>query len=290
MTVPRIGIAGASDERVLGAARKLVAGGRVCPVLVGAAPELPGVPGLLPEPGQSDVDALAELVGRGEVAAGVAGTVATSASVIRTGIRRLAPRGLVTGCFAIRHVEGWKTYADCSVIPAPTSEQLAEIGEAAADHHAHLFGEPARVAMLSFSTDGSAEHPDVLKVREATRLLRARRPELQLAGEVQFDVAVDGATGRRKLPGSDVAGRANVLIFPDLDAGNIAYKVAERVGRARALGSFVLNLSRPWVDLSRGCAEADIVDTVLLLADALRRSVPHGTGRDAALATVEESP
>lgn len=267
MTV-RIGIADAEDPRVLDAARVLRSDGHVEPVLVvrtghyladDMAPF--GADG-----GEAPLETLAQMVRDGFVGAGVAGSLSASAHVIRAGIKGLPRRGLATGCFAIVVDGRTSTYADCSVVPVPDAVQLSMIAEVAADHHRTMFGEEPRLAMLSFSTAGSAQHPDIDKVREATRLLRERRPDLQVDGEMQFDVAVDMEVGQRKMPGSPVAGRANVLIFPTLEAGNIAYKVAERIGGARALGSFVLNLARPWVDLSRGCTTDDIVETVRLVA------------------------
>lgn len=271
MTV-RIGLADARDPRVIEAAARLAAAGTVVPVLVGAGEVNPpeGVELAVPAADVSDVEHLALLVADDRVAAGVAGSMTASADVLRAGIRRLRRPGapLVSGCFAIGRAGAWTTYADCVVVPAPDAAQLAQIAVSAADHHARTFDEEARVAMLSYSTAGSATHPRVALVQEATRLLREARPDLRVVGEVQFDVAVDPAVAARKAPTSDVAGVANVLVFPSLEAANIAYKVAERVGGATALGSFVLGLDRPWVDLSRGCSADDIVATVSLLARA----------------------
>ena len=265
MTV-RVGLADGQDPRVQEAARRLAAGGEVTPVLVGAdLPDLPGVDQIVPPAETSAVEHLAGMLEGSGLVAGVGGSVTTSADVVRAGIRHLGTGGLVSGAFAIQDGDGWKTYADCVVVPTPDAAQLAVIAATAADHHRALFGETPRVAMLSFSTGGSAVHPRVALVREATRLLHAARPDLLAEGEVQYDVAVDCEVAARKAPGSRVAGRANVLVFPSLEAANIAYKVAERTGGSRALGSFLLGLSRPWVDLSRGCSVDDIVDTVLLL-------------------------
>ncbi|WP_426245886.1 phosphate acyltransferase [Nocardioides sp. LHG3406-4] len=270
----RVALADGRDPRVLEAARRLAELGDVTPVLVDHdLPELPeGVEHLVPPPGESGVDYLARVLVGSDLAAGVSGSVTTSAEVVRAGIRNLRAGGLVCAAFAIEHTSGWKTYADCVVVPEPDAVQLAEIAATAADHHRSLFAEDPRVAMLSFSTGGSASHPRVSLVQEATRLLTAARPDLDVAGEVQYDVAIDPEVAARKAPGSSAAGRANVLVFPSLESANIAYKVAERVGGARALGSFVLGLSRPWVDLSRGCSTDDIVETVLLVG----RRAAHG--------------
>nr|MCW2728685.1 pta [Aeromicrobium sp.] len=258
-----------SDPRVREAVAAVAADGLIRPLFVLGAgdPAAPsGVESVAAEPGESALAGLARVVAHGAADAGVAGSLSSSAAVIRAGISGLRRRGLVCGSF-LMDVGGVRTsYADCSVVPDPTDEQLAEIAMAAADHHRACTGDEPRVGMLSFSTAGSAHHPAVVKVRRATEILRSRRPDLAVEGEIQFDVAVDVAVGTRKLPGSLVAGRANVLVFPSLDAGNIAYKVAERVGGARALGSFVLNLSKPWVDLSRGCSTRDLAETVRVLA------------------------
>jgi phosphate acetyltransferase len=267
----RVGFADASDDRVRAAVTALAAATTIDPILVGTRSDVSGMTGLetiLVEDGAPTLEALARLVRDGTVAAGVAGSLTSSPAVIRAGIRGLGTRGLVSGCFLMRRGRRTATFADCSVVPDPTAEQLVDIAEAAADFHRAATGETPLVGMLSFSTAGSAEHPHVHKVRQATALLRSARPDLDVDGEMQFDVAVDVGVGLRKLPGSSVAGRANVLVFPTLDAGNIAYKIAERVGGARALGSFVLNLTHPWVDLSRGCTTEDLIDTAQLVARA----------------------
>ncbi|AKH68653.1 phosphotransacetylase [Spongiibacter sp. IMCC21906] len=156
------------------------------------------------------------------------------------------------------------TYGDCGVIPDPDSAALAEIAIVSAASHQRLTSEEAKVAMLSFSTKGSAEHPRVDKVRAALELAKQAAPELAIYGELQFDAAFVPAIGEKKAPGSAVAGHANVFIFPDLDSGNIGYKITQRIGGAKALGPLLQGLAKPWMDLSRGCSAEDIVDVVVI--------------------------
>ena len=209
----------------------------------------------------------ASLVALGHADGCVGGSVATTAHVIRAGIHcvGMAPQvDQVCSMFLMVRDDTVLSYADCGVVPDPDARQLAQIAAITARHHQLFSGETPRVALLSFSTKGSAEHPRVDKMRDALRELQGSHPELAADGELQFDAAWVDGVARVKAPESSVAGRANVFVFPDLDAGNIAYKITERLGGFSAFGPILLGLARPCLDLSRGCSVDDIVHVASL--------------------------
>ncbi len=213
------------------------------------------------------------LVATGAADASVGGAVRTTVDTVRAALHCIGPApGLrtVSSAFIMVHPEaswgddGVMVFADCAVMPDPDSVQLAEIAiSAAATFNSIVGGEP-RVALLSFSTKGSASHPLVEKVTGACNELNARGVDFVFDGDLQLDAALVKTVGEKKAPGSPVAGAANVLVFPDLNAGNITYKAVERLGGARALGPLMQGLAKPANDLSRGCSAGDIVQTSYL--------------------------
>ncbi|NUO64568.1 MAG: phosphate acetyltransferase [Gemmatimonadaceae bacterium] len=217
----------------------------------------------------------AALVAAGEAVGSVAGAERTTADVLRAALWLIgAAPGVRTVSSAFYMVvppfrgsdEETLTFTDCAVVPVPTAEQLADIAIAAADDRTRIVGDAPRVAMLSFSTRGSGSGPTVELVRAAAALVRSRRGDLVVDGELQGDAALIREVGDRKAPGSGVAGRANVLVFPSLDAGNIAYKLVQRLAHASAVGPIIQGLAKPCSDLSRGAVPDDIINVAAITA------------------------
>ncbi|MEO1022853.1 MAG: phosphate acetyltransferase [Bacteroidota bacterium] len=200
----------------------------------------------------------------------VAGSVSTTGDVLRAAIQVIGLKpgsSVVSSTFMMSFDDGRVfTYGDCAVVPYPDANQLASIAIDSAATHTALTGEVSNVALLSFSTKGSATHERIQLVQEALTAARSTKPDLHIDGELQFDAALLESIGQRKAPGSPVAGQANVFIFPNLDAGNIAYKITERLAGATATGPVIQGLAKPMMDLSRGCSWQDIVNTACVSA------------------------
>ena len=282
----RVALADGRDERAVAAARRLDDAGLARPVLVDDAAAFCSAAvraraEASPWRERIDLDdplhVAGLMVAAGEADACVAGAARSTADVVRAALFCIgaAPGvDLVSSCFLLVLPDGTPvTYADCGVVPEPDAEELASIAVAGAATHRELTGEAPRVAMLSYSTKGSADGPRVELVRAATEAVRRRAPWLAVDGELQFDAAWAPDVAESKAPGSPVAGRANVFVFPDLSSGNIAYKITQRLGGARAYGPLLQGTAGVIHDLSRGCDVDDIVTVAVIAAcQAARRA------------------
>ncbi len=214
------------------------------------------------------------LIKNGDADGQVSGALHTTGDVLRAAFQVIKPKkgiSVVSGAFLMMLPEGSPygtdnilVFADCAVVPNPTAPELAQIAVSAAETAKNIAGIDPRVAILSFSTKGSAKHEMVDKVIEATKIAHEMAPEIHLDGELQADAAIVPSVGKSKAPGSDIAGTANVLVFPSLEVGNICYKLVQRLGGIQAVGPFLQGLAKPVNDLSRGCSVEDIYKTIIV--------------------------
>ncbi len=216
------------------------------------------------------------MIKNGDADGEVAGADNATGDVLRPAFQYVKTRpgiSVVSGSFIMIHPDpsfgdnGVMVFADCAVHPDPTDRELAEIAVATAGTARSILGIEPRVAMISFSTKGSASHEMVDKVVRATEMAKEMAPDLQIDGELQADAAIVEAIGKQKAPGSPIAGRANVMIFPSLEVGNVAYKLVQRMGKAEAIGPVLQGMAAPINDLSRGCSVSDIVSLVAITAN-----------------------
>jgi len=279
----RVVLADAPDSRAMEAAALLRERGLLEPILVDDldAVRSPAVVAAAEELERADLDdplhVAALMVRVGEADACIAGATRPTPDVLRAGIHLLgvAPGVSIISSSMLMILDDGRpvAFGDCGVMPDPDPEQLASIAISSAATYAELTGDEPRVAMLSFSTKGSAEHPMVDKVLEATEIARGLAPDLAIDGEMQFDAAFVPSVGERKAPESAVAGRANVFIFPDLNSGNIGYKIAERIGGVDAFGPLLQGVDGVLHDLSRGSSVDDMVNVAVIASlQAARRT------------------
>lgn len=209
----------------------------------------------------------------GEADGSIAGATYPTSDIVRSALQIIgtAPGiALVSSFFLMGFTdrlhdrEDVVVFADCGLVVSPNEVELAEIASTSADSATDLLGISPKIAMLSFSTHGSASHPDTIKMSKATHLLALKRPDLSIDGELQFDAAFVESVAQTKAPESDIAGHANIYIFPDLNAGNIGYKIAERIGGMQAIGPILQGLNKPANDLSRGCTSDDIYKMIAI--------------------------
>jgi phosphate acetyltransferase len=294
-----------TDPRVLEAAARLARDGVLKPVLIGAKPEKAPEGVEFVDPAKSpllrryaalyyerrrtkgvtqvEADGIAKkplyfaslMVGAGDADGSVGGAVNSTAETVRAALHAVGPHPrarLVSSVFIMALQDrnlghhGLMAFADCAVVVDPNPMQLADIAIATAESTRVLINAEPVVALLSFSTKGSGKGPMVNKVIEAMEILKARAPELNADGELQADAAVDAVVGKSKAPGSNVAGKANTLVFPSLESANIGYKLVERLGGAAAIGPFMQGLAKPANDLSRGCSAEDIYNVAVVTA------------------------